>query len=334
MRCAGTKLGSHTSNGLCDPSGLLGLGRGQGRLLASLTPLHHHKWARFQRHPPVAILHRHAPHTTLPRPLRGRRGTANGIFTWRPLASSTGGHPAPAALAASARRHRWRGAFAAGSQRGSRRTGQRSAAMWRELWPRLRRAGLPPPPARLPAPRRGVCGTRTGPRGTLFAALTRQGTPVSAASSGPVNAACGTPKTAGRVAPAACWAASHCLEAGGLPPAPPGARIPRGQKDAGTEVPSTVPTGSCLPRGRHARAVQGRRALRGCLVSPGAVVGGGPSLRPRVIARQDLATRGPAPRRWRSRWARRRPAWPGGAATLGWLGGRRQPPAAPAFRAG
>jgi hypothetical protein len=69
----------------------------------------------------------------------------------------------------------------------------------------------------LGCPRRGVCGTRTGPRGTLFAALTQQGTPGSAASSGPVNAACGTPKTAGRVAPAACWAASHGLEAGGLP---------------------------------------------------------------------------------------------------------------------
>src|SRR5882724_9469704 len=81
---------------------------------------------------------------------------------------------------------------------------------------------------------------------------------------------------------------------GTIPPYPPRARIPRGQKDAGKEIPNTAPTGSCLPTGRHARAVQGRRATWGCLASPGEVVGGGPSLRPHVIARQDLATRGPA----------------------------------------
>ena len=104
----------------------------------------------------------------------------------------------------------------------------------------------------------------------------------------------GKATAAGRAAPASCWGGSHCLEAGGLPPAPPGARIPHEQPHAGTEIPSTAPAGSCLPSSHHARAVQGRRALRGCLAAPGEVAGGGPSLRPRVIARQDLATRGPA----------------------------------------
>ena len=251
-----------------------------------------------------------------------RIGKINALFAPPPRPRVPArGHPSPTAR---------RSASVAARPDCAAHGGPVSAARRWELWPRLRCAGLPPPPARLPAPRRGVCGTRTGPRGTLCAARTRQGTAVSPARNGPVNAACGTPKTAGRVAPAACWAASHGLEAGGLPPAPPGARIPRGQKDAGKEVPSTVPTGSGLPIGRHARAVQGRRALRGCLVSPGAVVGVGPSLRPHVLARQDLATRVPARPRWRSRWSRRRPAWRGGAATRGWLGGRHQPPAAPA----
>ena len=96
-----------------------------------------------------------------------------------------------------------------------------------------------------------------------------------------------TPKAAGCVAPAASRVARHCCRAGGLPPAPPGARIPRGRKDAGTEVPTTAPAGSCRPIGRHARAVQGRRARRGGLVSPGAVVGVGPSPWPHEIARQN-----------------------------------------------
>ena len=56
---------------------------------------------------------------------------------------------------------RWRAAVAAGSQRGSRRSGQRGAVMRWELWPRLRRAGLPTPPARLPATRRGTAASGT-----------------------------------------------------------------------------------------------------------------------------------------------------------------------------
>ena len=44
--------------------------------------------------------------------------------------------------------------------------------------------------------------------------------------------------------------------------------------------------------GTHCGAVQGRRAGWGSLASPGEVAGVGPSLRPRVIARQDLATSG------------------------------------------
>jgi len=188
------------------------------------------------------------------------------------------------------------GRWPAGRQRGGRPTGPRGALERCGLRPAAVGAGRPPPPARLPAPRRGVCGTRTGPRGTLCATLTRKGTAVSAARSGPVNAACGTPKTAGRAAPAACWAASHCLEAGGLPPAPPGARIPREQNQAGKEIPTTAPAGSCLPIGYHARAVQGRRAVRGGLASPGAVAGGGASRGPRVIARQNRSLGGAAGR--------------------------------------
>ena len=57
--------------------------------------------------------------------------------------------------------------------------------------------------------------------------------------------------------------------------------------------------------GRHGGTVQGRRALRGSLASPGKVVGVGASRWPGVTARQDLATRGAIRRRWRSRWARR-----------------------------
>ena len=49
----------------------------------------------------------------------------------------------------------------------------------------------------------------------------------------------GTHTTAGRAAPASGWGVSHCLEAGGLPPAPPGARIPREQNHARTEATTT-----------------------------------------------------------------------------------------------
>ena len=81
----------------------------------------------------------------------------------------------------------------------------------------------------------------------------------------------------------------------------------------GRRSPSRVGVGGEV-EGRHCGAVQDRRALRGCLAWPGEVVGGGASRWPGVTARQDLATRGPARRRWRSRWARRRrPAWPGRA---------------------
>ena len=187
------------------------------------------------------------------------RGRAPPVFPRR------GGKPSGRPLVAAARSAPRRLALAPRPARAARgplaRWRRAGAAMRWELRPRRRRAGLPPPPAGLPAPRRGVCGTRTRPHGSLCAALTRQGTPGSAASSGPVNAVCGTPKTAGRVAPAACWAANHCLEAGGLPPAPPSARIPHEQHHAGKEIPTTAAAGSCLPRGRHARAVQGRRAV-------------------------------------------------------------------------
>lgn len=105
-----------------------------------------------------------------------------------------------------------------------------------------------------------------------------------------------------------CGAASPLLPHGGtIPPYPPRARITRGQKDAGKEVPTTAPAGSCLPIGHHARAVQGRRAVRGCRASPGAVAGVGPSLRPHVIARQNRSLGERPGGGWRARW---RQAWP------------------------
>jgi hypothetical protein len=151
------------------------------------------------------------------------------------------------------------------------------------LAPALRAAKGVRPSALSPSPPGEFQGVRPAPLAARA---------VSAAIGGPVSAWQRRAGTASR------WVATGCprlrlgcqppfLMGGRSPPYPPRARIPREQKDAGKEIPSTAPTGSCLPIGRHARAVQGRRAVWSCLASPGAVVGVSASLRPRVIARQN-----------------------------------------------
>ena len=72
-----------------------------------------------------------------------------------------------------------------------------------------------------------------------------------------------------------------------VPQTPWRARIPRDENHARKKQTSTGVTGSCLPISRHARAVQGRRALRGSLVSPDEVAHDGASSWPHVIARQN-----------------------------------------------
>ena len=81
------------------------------------------------------------------------------------------------------------------------------------------------------------------------------------------------------------------LPAPALPGCQPWLKRVRGSapNNPGRRSPSRVGVGGEV-EGRHCGAVQGRRALRGCLASPGEVVGVGASRWPGVIARQDLAT--------------------------------------------
>ena len=114
-----------------------------------------------------------------------------------------------------------------------------------------------------------------------------------------------SPSKAGNAA-LACVAARPAArpqQLAGLPaPARPGCqpwlKSVRGSAphNPGRRRPSRVGVGGEV-EGRHGGAVQGRRALRGCLASPGEVVGVGASRWPGVTARQDLVTRGQARRR-------------------------------------
>jgi hypothetical protein len=92
-----------------------------------------------------------------------------------------------------------------------------------------------------------------------------------------ISAASGNPKAAGRAASSgSAGLPAIAAESEGLCPSQPrGAAVPLGSAYVGREKAPTA-----------ARS-KARRARRGCLVSPGEVVGGGASLRPGVIVRHN-----------------------------------------------
>jgi hypothetical protein len=114
---------------------------------------------------------------------------------------------------------------------------------------------------------------------------------------------------------------------------PPGGRE-RHRLRCAPPVPGNTPQpgqAECKCSGWRGSCCQGWRA-KGARASLDSAAS--PASRPTAAWPENGLGQGAGGHRWRSRWSRRRPAWPccawAGAAPLGWLGRRRQPPAAPA----